>query len=86
MYSMGGGGGGGGAGFGTGKKKKKERKKKIHVCSAMVSLTSFSSFYFRILHHLYFGAFLGLFFFVIAVVSFSQRKGPRLASCWPILC
>ena len=68
-------------------------KKKIdNTCMFCNSLCySFSSFHFPILHHLYFGVplfsnFLSFFFFVIAVVSFSQRKGPRLASCyWPIL-
>ena len=60
MYRMGGGGGGGADALEqvlapTKNKKKKKERKKIHVCSAMVSLTSFSSFYFRILHHLYFG-------------------------------
>ena len=75
----GGGGGGGGSRFWHRQKEKKKEKerKKIHVCSAMVSLTSFSSFYFRILHHLYFGVKFYNFFFLSLLLFHSPRgKAP----------
>ena len=75
------------------KKKKKEKKRKENTCtvvqlwSLLLLFLHFISVHLTI-YILVFNGFITFFFFffVIAVVSFSQRKGPRLASCyWPIL-
>ena len=74
------------------KKKKKDKKRKCMYVQLWSLLLLFLHFIFVHLTILFWClmvynfSLLFFFVFVIAVVSFSQRKGPRLASCyWPIL-
>ena len=72
------------------KKKKKDKKRKcmyVQLWSLLLLFLHFIFVHLTIFILVYNFSLLFLFcFFVIAVVSFSQRKGPRLAPCyWPIL-
>ena len=78
----------GGVGFGTDKKIKKRKKYMyVQLWSLLLLFLHFIFVHLTIFILVFYG-FITFFvlFIVIAVVSFSQRKCPRLASCyWPIL-